>query len=122
VTTRIANALILSLCLSFGLIDGYFLVKNQTTPRAFDLAFAAVVMITGYFWYRRDSILQEYQGSVFLGGAIILFVPIATPIYLALSRAPGKKLKSVFLYLAFLVVALLVGVGTTNLVAVASGA
>jgi uncharacterized protein YneF (UPF0154 family) len=122
VTTRIANALILSLCLSFGLIDGYFLVKNQTTPRAFDLAFAAVVMITGYFWYRRDSILQEYQGSVFLGGAIILFAPIATPIYLALSRAPGKKLKSVFLYLAFLVVALLVGVGTTNLVAVASGA
>jgi hypothetical protein len=121
-TKRLAMGLILGLCLVFGLIDGYFLVHNSATPRAFDFMFAAVVMITAYLWYRRDAITEGYQGSVFLGGSIILFAPIATPIYLALSRAPGRKLRSVLLYLVFLVVALVLGVGATNLVVVASGA
>ncbi len=121
-TKQLAIALILGLCVAFGLIDGYFLVQNSATPRAFDFFFAAVVIITAYLWYRHDSLTQGYQGSVLLGGAIILFSPIATPIYLAMSRAPGRTLKSVLLYLAFLAIELVLGVGATNLIVVASGA
>ena len=119
---RTAVLVVFALCITFGLLDGYFLMRNLATPRAFDFLFAIVVMIAAYLWYRRDSMARSYSGSTLLAGAIILISPLAIPFYLAKSREKGKKTKSILLFIGFIISAMLVGGGTIVLFGVASGA
>jgi peptidoglycan/LPS O-acetylase OafA/YrhL len=121
-SSRVAIAIVLLLCAAFGILDGYFLLQNAVTPRAFDLLFGVVVMITAYTWYRQDAISRHHRASVFLGGAVILFSPLAIPYYLAHSRESGKKLKSVLGFVGLVVLCLVVGVVTTSVVSAVGGA
>ncbi len=121
-SSRVAITVVLILCTAFGILDGYFLIMNAVTPRAFDLLFGVVIMITAYTWYRRDAISRHHQASVFLGGAVILISPLAIPYYLARTRESGKKLKAVLAFVGLVVSCLVIGIATTSIVSAVGGA
>jgi hypothetical protein len=100
--TGIACAVAVAVALIFGLIDGYIALHGMRNQRPLDLAASITVVAICYLWYRSDSDARQYRGSVFLGGAIIIFTALAVPIYLAISRERGRKLKAVLSYLGLL--------------------
>lgn len=107
-TTRTASIATLLIALIFGVIDGYFSTSVAQTPRHFDFLASVLVMATCYLWYRRDATAHGYRGSAFLGGAIALFTVLVLPYYLARSRRPGQRLRSLFSLLGLLLLSALV--------------
>ena len=90
---RILQGLLVAMFFS-GLIDGIVAGRNLPEPLWWTLLSSFLTSFLCFFWYRLDRDARMLRRSVWANVAIIMLTPVALPIYLALSRPKGARLRS----------------------------
>lgn len=97
--TCLAFSICLLVAAASGFADAYFDARARSTPAIVDVISNLTLMMTGYLWFRHDCGEHRYRRGVLLGGAIILFAPLAIPYYLFRSRPAGARVRPLLRFL-----------------------
>lgn len=108
--TKTSVGVVIFLVTLWAAVDSYFLSSGNATPGLFNALFAVPILIVAYLWYRYDTSSRSYTYSPLQGGAVVLFVLIAIPYYLARGRPPGQKFSSVVKFFGLVALCLLISI------------
>lgn len=94
-TARHAIYIYLTIGTVLGALSGLLSSTHPDAGALIGLMWLILGPVTGYVWFRLDSEERRFQGSPGWSRGVILFAPVALPIYLYKSRAKGRRLKAI---------------------------
>lgn len=86
--------LLLALFAFFAVIDEVLESRHHSLPGWWSLLSTLIISVTIFWWYRVDSTQKAFERPVILSVGVVAIAPLAIPLYVYKSTAPGQRLRA----------------------------